>query len=90
MPENIRKLFLKRVGEVEKQYTKPQVIHQPAQPMLPPRMAQSPSTQRILDEIANETPIVAKAMRPPAEKMDKETGRAMVATGKGTFGPRKF
>lgn len=91
MPENMRKQFLKRIGEVEKQYTKqtPGIITQIPRPVAQP-YAQAPSTQRILDEIANETPIVARAMKPPADRIDKETGRAMVATGKGTSGPRKF
>jgi hypothetical protein len=51
-------------------------------------IAQAPSTQRLLDAHPVNLP---NAMLPniPA-KIDKETGRAMVPSGNGTQGPRKF
>lgn len=51
---------------------------------------QAPSTQRLIDQHG---PIAAPpipAIRMPPAVVDKETGRAMVPTGNGTSGPRKF
>jgi hypothetical protein len=56
---------------------------------------QAPSTQRLLAEQGLEqapqgiTPITPVIRVPPAE-VDKETGRARIATGNGTSGPRKW
>lgn len=84
---------ISRIGEVESLLSNPGYI--PA--IIPPRpfvnpMAQAPSTQKILNEMASEqlTAPIIRAPTPTPEKIDKETGRAMVGTGKGTFGPRKF
>lgn len=52
---------------------------------------QAPSTQRLLEQHATMPPPPLPAtLRPPPAAIDKETGRAIVPTGKGTSGPRKF
>lgn len=88
LPEPVKELFIARIGQIEES-----LHQQPAKPIIqlqPPIMMQAPSTQRILDEIANEIPVVkAKPVQIPAV-IDKETGRAIINTGKGTSGPRKF
>lgn len=90
-----------RIGEVESLLSRPAYISAvpPTRPIINP-MAQSPSTQKILDEMALEgtattigiTPIgpIIRSQAMITEKMDKETGRAIVQTGKGTSGPKKW
>jgi len=83
----LKDLFIERIGEVEAKLNQPTTRIPQSNPMAMP--IQAPSTQKLLAEIANE-PHPTIIPTPPPAKIDKETGRAMVATGKGTFGPRKF
>ena len=110
LPEPVKQKFIARIGEVEASLARTQptqaMLNQALQPIIRPSpMAQSPSTQKILDGMAQEnsiqstpmplnlgtvnTPLI-RAPTPPPAKIDKETGRPTVATGKGSFGPRKF
>lgn len=86
VPGPLMEKFVARIGEVEAQLSRPIITQRPVPTTGPVQVA---STQRILDQIANETPLVKAAVSIPSV-VDKETGRAMVNTGKGTSGPRKF
>lgn len=91
LPKDTKKLIADRVGEVEEGLrAKPVRMDDPRHPLGPAILAaqitQAPSTQRLLDAQV----MVAAPARLPAAEIDKETGRAMVATGGGTKGPRKF
>lgn len=99
LSSSLKDLFIQRIGEVEAKLNQPIVsvprgtnITMPHPIVGPSAIAQSPSTQRILEEMENQNPILANNPRItiPPSKIDKETGRAMVQTGKGTSGPRKF
>lgn len=62
---------------------------------MPSSIQQAASTQRLLAEHGIEAPTtpmppVQQVIRLPPSEIDKETGRASVATGNGTRGPRKF
>lgn len=100
LPKPVQEKFIARIGDVEKLLSqmappRPQpVMHNPYFTPNPynPVTSQAPSTQRILDGISQEVPYNAPAAKPipvPAV-IDKETGRAIVSTGNGTKGPRKF
>lgn len=95
LPNLAKDEIIARIGEVEStmQVNKsvtPTISRTPIT-QNPGAIIQSPSTQRILDEMALEAPVIPAARPIPVPaQMDKETGRAMVQTGKGTFGPRKF
>lgn len=86
---SLKDLFIERIGEVEAKLSPVKAQIPP-----PPMFAQAPSTQKILEELAREgNPVpVPSAIIPklPPAAIDKETGRAIVQTGKGTSGPRKF
>lgn len=93
LPAPVKDRFIARIGEVESNLSKQSIPVRA--PIIHPGMPiQAASTQRILDEMKEinvQIPInrpLVSAPKPDA--IDKETGRAMVATGKGTFGPRKF
>lgn len=95
LPADVRKRCRKYVRELEENLV--------SKPLIAPArlnaVEQAPSTQRLLalqEQVMPglaPTPIppppIAGNMTPPA-KIDKETGRAMVPTGRGTLGPRKF
>lgn len=87
LSSNLKDMFIERIGEVESVLSK-QNIFTPPRAIAP--SAQVASTQRILDEMSlipmNATPMI----KAPPAVVDKETGRAIVQTGKGTSGPRKF
>lgn len=96
LPGPVKDRFIARIGEVEAQLT-PRSSNGRTSSFglenggsIPSRgtNVQSPSTQKILDEIEMQTPVRAAVNIP--SKIDKETGRPMVDTGKGTSGPRKF
>lgn len=93
LPEPVKELFIARIGQIEESLSKSQFAPRGSAGsniIQAPTLMQAPSTQRILDEIANETPLIkAKPVQVPAV-IDKETGRAIINTGKGTSGPRKF
>lgn len=82
LPKGTKKLLTDRIGEVENQ-----IIPQPtvlrAAPTVSSRM---PPPEPIIPPQA----FVPNAMPLPKAEVDKETGRAMVPTGNGTRGPRKF
>jgi hypothetical protein len=79
----LKDLFIERIGEVEATLSKPVT-----RPTVQPSTIQAPSMQRIIDE----TPLIPANIPPPPRPIgiDKETGRPMVATGKGSVGPRKW
>jgi hypothetical protein len=86
LPKEVQDIIDERLGEIESK------IIQPVQsrPILPVPGAQAPSMQRIIDQ---QTTIPEVAIAPPPVKivgMDKETGRPMIQTGKGTLGPKKW
>ena len=102
LPGPVKDKFIARIGEVESQLsilgssngrTSSFGLENVGSIPTPRSTAQAPSTQRILDEMKLETPVITPrpiVSAPKPDAIDKETGRAMVATGKGTFGPRKF
>lgn len=83
MSSSLKDRFIARIGEVTST-PQPVILNRPNV------LQQAPSTQRILDEMNSSPAIPMRAPTPLPERIDKETGRAMVATGKGTSGPRKF
>lgn len=93
LPVPVKDRFIARIGEVEKNLTSaPRTVsNNPPQGMFSytttTTPVQAPSTQRLLDEHPLVVPM--RAPTPPAA-IDKETGRAIVSTGNGTKGPRKF
>jgi len=92
LPEAVKVKLIARIGEVEALLQKPGHQSAVTPKPNPPVLFQVASTQKILNEMAMEVPapvIVQRAPTPPAP-IDKETGRPIVSTGKGTFGPRKF
>lgn len=79
LPGPVKDKFIARIGEVESKLSPTNYVR----PVVSP--TQAPSTQRLLED---PLPVI-RAPTPPAP-IDKETGRAMVSTGNGTKGPRKF
>lgn len=90
LPPKIRDRFIARIGEITSQgpSASPQVWTQP--PIQKGTVQQSPSTLAAMarQEAMPQAPIVPRL--PIPSEIDKETGRAMVQTGNGTKGPRKF
>lgn len=114
----LKDMFIERIGEVEASLI-PRSSNGRTSGFGPENVGsipargtnQSPSTQKILDEMAQEgitLGLNSSTVNPPINvptlsahmpitripippvAIDKETGRAMVNTGKGTAGPRKF
>ena len=84
LPNGLKDVLIERMGEVEANLAKAPVYQRPLLPV----PQQAPSTQRLLEQ---QVEIPQGPIAPPKPvSIDKETGRAMVNTGKGTFGPRKF
>lgn len=101
LPAAIREKVTTRLGEVAENISVPQQVMVQARSNIHIPGAQAPSTQRILDEIAqNPSPAFAAlqmnaqrlrpALPPVPDKIDKETNRPIVSTGKGTSGPKKW
>lgn len=90
--EKAHKAARKYIKELEKTPTMKPMVSMTANPayanggaaLIP---AQAPSTQRLLEQHA---PLMAAPVKIPAAEIDKETGRAMVNTGNGTKGARKW
>lgn len=87
---DLHKHIAQRIGEVEES-----LRSQPHRPIVNaqvsiPNLQQAPSTQRLLESHGMIAAPPILPIKLPAAEMDKETGRAMVATGNGTKGPRKF
>jgi len=82
LPKGTKKLITDRIGEVENN-----IIPQPAlrAPVVSSRM---PPPDPLHTQFAPQ--VIPSAMPLPKAEIDKETGRAMVPTGNGTRGPRKF
>lgn len=89
LPSTLKDRFVARIGEVEASLTKGTPLI-PLRPEINFKTAQAPSTQRLLDQQAGAAEVPVAKVTPVPSVIDKETGRAMVATGKGTAGPRKF
>lgn len=100
LPKEAKDEIVSKMEDIEKEMESRSVIVQPmpTRVITPQPMAQAPSTQRILAEMATEAnsnpimpqPLTRATMPKPSLGVDKETGRAMIQTGKGTLGPRKF
>lgn len=93
LPSGLKDLFIERIGEVEAQLStpKPRYIASGSGITIP---IQAPSTQRILNEIANEgistiMPSEDQVFAKPPIAQKRIIG-VEVDTGKGTRGPRKF
>ena len=86
----LKDMFIERIGEVESQISKPiaPIIRQPIG--VPGLVQQAPSMQRIMDEMPLIQPATGPALPAKPVAIDKETGRPIVATGKGSMGPRKW
>ncbi len=83
LPKGTKKLITDRIGEVENQLIPPpRIVGVPAQQL----SARMPPPDPI---IPVQTFVPPGVNTPPAD-IDKQTGRAVVATGNGTRGPRKF
>lgn len=85
LPKEVQDIIDERLGEIENKIAQP---IQP-QPIMPIPGAQAPSMQRIIDAQT----ISENIPTPPPVKIagiDKETGRPMIQTGKGTLGPKKW
>jgi hypothetical protein len=92
LPSPVKDRFIARIGEVEAGLSRPTImapqITMQNRPIIP--QMQAASTQKILDEIEMGPMNPMLTAKHVPEKIDKETGRPMVSTGKGTAGPRKF
>ncbi len=86
---SLKDLFIERIGEVEATLSKPVI-----RPVVQPSTAQAPSMQRIMDQALEIPPTITGHNTipniPKPVGIDKETGRPMVMTGKGSMGPRKW
>lgn len=88
LPEAVKEKFISRIGEVEANYSKPVV-----RPIPPPMHAQTPSTQKILDEMAQDTIQVAQTPAVAAALQSRQEAIKQAASGKpepGRTSPRKF
>lgn len=84
MPKEVKDKFISRIGEVEAQLSKPQImVPRPNSIGVP---IQAPSTQRLMDE----QPFIPPVIKPSPSEIDRETGKPMISTGNGTKGPRKW
>lgn len=86
LPPGMRKRCLREIKDLESQ-----LESKPKQVMVSAAPIQAPSTQRLLDQ-QNDiiTHKLGAPILPTNTRVDKETGRAMVPTGAGTYGPKKF
>jgi hypothetical protein len=100
VPSATKKLIADRIGEVETKLMQPSVYIPPGRPInnFHPPTAQSPSTQRILDEMALEMPPVqpATVAQTPAaaQALAQRAETIRIATSgkeeRGRTSPRKF
>lgn len=92
IPQVLKEVCLKRIGEIEQNLRRPVVSVSGNLTPFPGlgSNVQAPSTQRILDQTANPAPQV---VTPPPLQRDKETGMLNVTTsvtsGGSTRGPSK-